>query len=237
MLEILQSADEIAAARKTLNKRGLSCLQGWGGRVLRRLGLQGREIAVGEYLKSWDVLRTVAFIEEHVPSRRSVLDIGAYASEILVILHRLGFTDLHGIDFNRQVHRMPGADAIRFVVGDFYASPYPNQSFNAITAISVIEHGFDGPRLFREISRLLRPGGFFIASFDYWPEKIATDNMRPFGLSWDIFSDQETASLLTDAEDFGLHPVGGLSYNTAERPVRWEGKDYTFGWMALQKHA
>lgn len=26
-------------------------------------------------------------------------------------------------------------------------------------------------------SRLLRPGGLFIASFDYWPEKIVTDGI------------------------------------------------------------
>ncbi len=234
MLEILQSAEEIDASRKVLSDRGIDCLQSRGGSILRRLGLN-REIAVGEYLKSWDVLKTVEFIEKFVPSEGSVLDIGAYASEIPIILQRMGFAAVHGIDFNHHINRMPGAAHIRFVVGDFYSSPYPDATFAAITAISVIEHGFDKSRLLREIRRLLRPGGFFIASFDYWPEKITTGGIRPFGLSWTIFSEEEVASLLNDAAGFGLFPVGALSYRASTKPVQWEARSYTFGWLALQK--
>ncbi|MEW6518804.1 MAG: class I SAM-dependent methyltransferase [Thermodesulfobacteriota bacterium] len=234
MLKILQSEEEIDEARRVLSARGLDCLPGWGGRILQRLGWD-RNAAVGDYLKSWDVLKTVEFIEKSVPHHRSVLDIGAYASEILVILQRMGFADLHGIDFNAQINRMPGASHIRFVVGDFYSSPYPDAAFDAITAISVIEHGFDKSRLLGEITRLLRGGGFFIASFDYWPEKITTEDIRPFGLCWTIFSAEEVAALLKDAADFGLFPVGELSYGASAKPVKWEARDYTFGWLVLQK--
>jgi SAM-dependent methyltransferase len=51
-------------------------------------------------------------------------------------------------------------------------TPFEDRSFSCITSISVIEHGFDGSRLVREVSRLLVRGGYFIASFDCWPEKI-----------------------------------------------------------------
>lgn len=234
MLEILQSAEEITVARNVLSERGLDCLRNWRVRLLQRLkGKQ--EIAVGEYLKSWDVLKTVEFIEKFVPPMRAVLDIGTYASELPEILRRTGFTDLHGIDLNTQIHRMPGASHIGFVVGDFYSSPYADETFSAVTAISVIEHGLDTNRLLHEIARLLKPEGYFIASFDYWPEKIETAGIRPFGLSWTIFSEEETSSFLYAAAGFGLFPVGHLSYSASAQPIQWETKKYTFGWMALQK--
>ncbi len=37
---------------------------------------------VGDELKSWDVLKTVQFLQKNVGKNSSVLDIGAYASEI-----------------------------------------------------------------------------------------------------------------------------------------------------------
>ncbi len=234
MIEILQTLEEIDKSRKVLSKRGLDCLQTWHERILRCLGLD-RGIAVGEYLKSWDVLKTVEFIEKYVPSKKSVLDIGTYASETSEILRRIGFVDLHGIDFNANINRMPAASHINYVVGNFYFSPYFDESFNAITAISVIEHGFDKNRLLSEITRLLKSGGFFIASFDYWPEKVSTDSLRPFDLSWIIFSAVEISSLVKDAAAFGLFPVGELSFEASQKTIQWEKRNYTFGWMVLQK--
>ena len=70
-------------------------------------------------------LKTVAFIEKFVASQMSILDLGAYASEIMVILLRMGFTNLHGIDFNKHISMMPGAVDIHFVIGDFILHPIP----------------------------------------------------------------------------------------------------------------
>ena len=37
---------------------------------------------------------------------------------------------------------MPYREAIHYEVGNFMKTPFPNESFKAITSISVIEHGF-----------------------------------------------------------------------------------------------
>ncbi len=235
-VEVLQSKEEIARARARLEERGLSCLG---------LELQGRSLwqrlrgvppaRVGDAVKSWDVLRTAEFVERSYPKTARVLDLGAFCSELPCTLHRLGFERVAGVDLNPRVRRMPFADRIRWEVGNFLHTPFADGSFDVITSVSVIEHGFDAPALLREASRLLAPGGSFVASFDYWPEKLDTSGTRFFGLDWRIFSRQEVEAFVAEARGYGLAPVGPLALDASGKPVRFGGRDYTFAWMALKR--
>lgn len=232
--EVLQSKEQIAQALSELRQRGLLCPVSPLQNFLRRFGIR-RGIKIGDELKGWDVLKTARFIEDYVERDEPVLDIGAYASEILCILHRMGYTRLTGVDMNPQVVRMPYASKIRYIVSDFMHTPFGGGSFAAITSISVIEHGFNAPALLTEMSRLLRPGGYFIASFDYWPEKIDTSDTPFFGMDWKIFSKSEILSFVEQAAEYGFIPQGELNLNASEKPISCAGRNYTFGWLALQK--
>jgi len=190
---------------------------------------------IGDALKSWDVLHTADFAVKYVKKNEPVLDIGAFASEIPIILHRLGFTDLSGVDLNPAVRKMPYADKIRYSVSDFLKTPFANDSFSLITAISVIEHGFRPRELLEEMSRLLKPGGFFVASFDYWPEKISTEGIRMFGMDWRIFSKSEVEELIRTARSYGLTPHGAIDLDADQKPISFFERSYTFAWIALQK--
>lgn len=234
-VKVLKTGSEIISARDVLRRQGASCLGSWTVRKLRGLGLIGG-INLGDQIKSWDVLNTLEFIRNNVPKSSPILDIGAYSSEILHALHRVHYTALTGIDLNPGVKSMPRANAIRYEVVDFMQTPFDDESFEAVTAISVIEHGFDGKRLLAEISRLLRPGGYFIASFDYWPDKIDTSGERIFGMDWRIFSRAEVQEFIRDAEDHGLAPFGEIDLDAGEKIIKWGGKEYTFAWMALRKN-
>ncbi len=233
-VRVLLSKAAIEDARRELRGAGACCIDPWFVGFLRRLGFPGR-VPVGDRLKSWDVLATAAFLLDRLPKSVPVLDIGAYASEILPALHRLGFASLAGIDLNPGIRKMPFPDAIRYEIGDFLQTPFRDGSFGAVTAVSVMEHGFDAPRLLAEISRLLRPGGYFISSFDYWPEKIDTNGITMFGMEWTIFSRGEVLRFLADARGHGLEPVGEIDLDAGERVVRSGGKEYTFGWLALRR--
>jgi SAM-dependent methyltransferase len=114
-------------------------------------------------------------------------------------------------------------------------TPFADGTFSAITAISVIEHGFQGQKLFKEISRLLRPGGYFIASFDYWPDKVQTRGIKIFGMEWTIFSKPEVMNMIREAEGCSLFPVGELKLDAMDHPIENCDKKYTFAWLALQK--
>jgi SAM-dependent methyltransferase len=233
-VEVLKSLMDVSVARKKLHDMGLSCLGGSVVRLARRFGLWPG-ISVGDEIKSWDVLRTMEFVMAHVARESQILDIGAYASEIPCLLHKAGYHHVAAIDLNPNIRRMPFNDSIRYEVGNFMATSYPDQSLDAVTAISVIEHGFDGVRLLKELSRLLRAGGYFIASFDYWPEKIDTTNVKFFGMDWLIFSKEDVAAFVKQAAEYGLVPFGEMKYAAKDKAIDCGGKQYTFAWMVLKK--
>jgi SAM-dependent methyltransferase len=239
-VRVLQSKTEIYTARQELRRQGLSCVSRWQTstlqRIVTKLGLFYYS-QVGDVVKSWDILNTTQFIRLNVPLDAPILDIGAYASEILCVLHRLKYTTLTGIDLNPRIKFMPYAKAIRYEVGNFMNTPFPDASFTAITAISVIEHGLQSQRLLAEISRVLRPGGYFIASFDYWPVKIDTKGVEIFGMDWKIFSADEVSEFLDQANTYSLKPVGDVSLQARVPTMEWAGEYYTFAWLAVQKTA
>lgn len=234
--QVLQTKRQVDDARRELRRRRISSLSGPlpFRYILRKLGAR-IPAAVGYWIKSWDVLATVQFIEENLPRTAAILDLGANTSEILAILHRIGFADLVGVDVAPEVARMPYAQSIRYVEGDFMRTSFADSSFDALTAISAIEHGYDGDALFRECARLLRPEGFLILSFDYWPEKIDTTGTLLYGMSWKIFSRDEALELIQTARNHGFEPTGAIDLEAGDQVVQWGRWKYTFAWLALRK--
>ncbi len=236
ILTVLQSEDENRRARRELERRGLSMVRtDWLGRLGRLLRVDA--LSIGDLRKSWDVLMTAEFIERRVAKDAAVVDFGAFHSEITGVLCRMGYTNLHGVDLNPGLTRGPYPDRITYTVADFLATNFPAGAFSAITSISAIEHGHSIDQLLTEVSRLLKPGGFFVGSTDYWPEKIDTTGIESFGMDWTVFSAAEFASLFEAARRRGLVPAGATDYQAREPVIAFAGKRYTFAWFALQKQA
>lgn len=235
-MKVLSRMSSVDEARKTLTGMGASALESPAMQKLRSLRLN-RTIKLGDHLKSWDMLETVRFIQDHVGRDEPILDIGAFASEITISLRQIGYTKLSGVDLNKRVLKMPFNGEIDYRVSNFMDTPFADGAFKAVTSISVIEHGLDQTALLREMSRLLRVGGYFISSFDYWIDKIDTDNIKIFNLSWIIFSKQDVESFVAEAAKFNLKPVGELNFGCDERPVDCLDRQYTFAWLALEKVA
>ena len=233
-VEVLARSSEYVLARTEMRRRGIDFACPWALRVLRKIRFV-KGVSIGDVRKSWDVLKTVQFVEGRVAKTSPILDMGAYASEILCILHKLGFSDLTGIDFNPKLEYMPYAGAIKYILGDFTQTAFASETFGAITAISVLEHGFCSATVLREVSRILRPGGYFIGSIDYWPEKLDTNGVTAFGVDWRIFSRGELEGLIQEAATFGMVPVGKLNFEASETTVTWLRRRYTFAWFVLQK--
>src|SRR4051794_9966469 len=103
MILTLQSAAEIQQSRSQLRERGVDFSQPSRARLWRWVYALRfrRHLAPADVKKSWDVATAAKLIEEHMPDRSApVLDMGCYGSEILWVLHELGYRKLYGCDLN-----------------------------------------------------------------------------------------------------------------------------------------
>src|SRR6185295_17315714 len=99
-VEVLMSRREIDDARHDLRRRGWSSLSAGWRVAAARWGLGRPGVVVGDHRKSWDVLKTLQFIDGCVPKDGAILDVGCYGSEVICSLARLGYRRLCGLDLD-----------------------------------------------------------------------------------------------------------------------------------------
>lgn len=186
--------------------------------------------------KNWDHLAAVTTILANTNRSARILDAGAEIySNVLPALFLYGYRELYGINltFTDPTRRGP----IRYIPGDLTRTPFPDEHFDAITCLSVIEHGVPLPDYFREMYRLLKPNGLLITSTDYYPTPIDTRGKVAHGTPIKIFSKPEIQAALELARSVGFQTTGNLDLECDEKPVRWDpfGLEYTFVLFTLRK--
>jgi SAM-dependent methyltransferase len=151
-------------------------------RALRSIGLCPHPDA---YEKNWDLWLAIDFIKTALPRNAAILDAGARWSSILQRLEALGCSELWGCDLRRSARetlwRIVRRSKIRFLEADLTRAPFPDETFAAVTCVSVIEHGVKPEDYFREMSRILKPGGYLITSTDYWCQPVDTNGIFLYG--------------------------------------------------------
>ncbi len=186
--------------------------------------------------KNWDHLAAVTSILANTNRSARILDAGAEIySNVLPALFLYGYRDLHGINlgFTDPTRRGP----IRYIPGDLTRTPYPDAHFDAISCLSVIEHGVSLRDYFREMYRLLKPDGLLITSTDYYPTPVNTQGKVAHSTPIKIFSKPEIQAALELARSVGFQTTGDIDLECAEKPIRWEpfGLEYTFVLFTLRK--
>ncbi len=199
---------------------------------VRRLGLPPHH----DPPKNWDSLAAVSQILLETGSGGKVLDAGAtLASVVLPWLCLYGYRDLWGINlsFRRPKHRGP----IRYERGDVTRTRFAPGTFDAVTCMSVIEHGVEVGAYFREVSRILKPGGLLLTSTDYWIDPIATEGKVAFGAPIHVFSRPEIEGMVRTGAKYGLRLTSEIDLRCRERAVSWKsfGLEYTFVLLCMRK--
>lgn len=196
--------------------------------------------------KNWDALGAVAAVldlaDDGTRSAR-VMDAGsARYSPVLPWLRLYGFGAAPGsliginLEFGSQVTR----DGVAFRYGDVTDTGLPTGHLDAITCMSVIEHGVPLEGFVAESARLLRPGGVLVVSTDYDEDPPDTTGKVIYGSQVHIFSPEEIRELVALADRHGLELVGTVDDATlahSERPVHWSrvDLDYTFILLTFRK--
>jgi SAM-dependent methyltransferase len=186
--------------------------------------------------KNWDHLAAVSTILAQTSPSAYILDAGAeFYSNVLPALFLYGYRNLYGINlsFTDAARRGP----IHYLPGDLTHAPFASSYFDAISCLSVIEHGVPLESYFREMHRLLKPGGLLITSTDYYPTSINTRGMEAHGNPVRIFSKPEIQAALSLAREIGLDSTGDVDLECDEKPIRWDayGLEYSFLIFTLRK--
>ena len=188
-----------------------------------------------------------------------VLDVGCYESPILPMLKRLGFFNLYGCDLvlksdsNSKLTNMssfvyhedyePIAEmyndkSYQLSIRNLEDTNYSDQMFDYVTSLSVIEHGINIEKYFREMSRIIKNNGYLLTSTDYWPDKLVNNkNVLSKGTPDNIFSRDEIENLVAIAEKNGLKLIEPIDFEYKDKVVRWNsiGLDFTFIFFAMRK--
>ena len=186
--------------------------------------------------KSWDALRACELVREKATRTRPVLDVGGVPgySHISTWLARYGFeVDVINPALERELTSPDGR--VRFTRGDGMGTRFPDAHFAAATCLSVIEHGVELDPFFREMHRILVPGGHLVVSTDYWHEPIDTGDRRKFGAPVRIFTREDIEGIVARAEAHGFGRTGVIDYRCEEKTVEWLGLEYTFLDFALRR--
>jgi SAM-dependent methyltransferase len=208
-----------------------------------------RELGLPEHAhvreKGWDLALAIELIVAQVPRGGRVLDAGANVSPILEDLVLLGYRDLWAVDIvaSRRVimRRWLTRSPIRFRRRDMTRSGFETASFDAVSCLSVIEHGVDLDRFWMEMARVLKDDGLLAVSTDYWCEPIDTSGLFPYGPDageMKIFGPEDVRAMVASARSHGLQLLGDLrpeDLECEEALIEWLGKHYTFAFLAFRR--
>jgi SAM-dependent methyltransferase len=212
-------------------------------------------------IKSWDTYKMIKMISS--ANRESfVLDVGCYESPILPMLKRLGFINLYGCDLilkssdcnqnftnnnsssfkyyedYEPIAKMYSDKSYKLSIRNLEDTKYRNQMFDYVTSLSVIEHGVNIEKYFREMSRIIKNNGYLLTSTDYWPYKLVNNkNVLSKSTPDNIFSRDEIENLVEIAEKSGLKLIEPIDFEYKDKVVRWNsiGLDFTFIFFAMRK--
>jgi len=177
--------------------------------------------------KNWDHLAAVYAIAGATPRSARILDAGAELySNVLPALFVLGYRDLYGMNLAFTVPARRGL--IRYLPGDITRTGFPDSFFDAVTCMSVIEHGVPLDAYLREMYRVLKPGGLLITSTDYYPEPIDTYGKFAYGAPIKVFSKADIEELLGQARACGFEATGHIDMSCNSPTVRWDACDLEF---------
>jgi len=144
------------------------------------------DAAYADLLASWDARFYDKFTAALRPPRPGgrVLDIGCGVGQVVVRLNREGF-EAHGVDVAAPNIVKAAAFTDRCRVYDGARLPYPDEYFECVGALNVLEHVEDPEEFIREAVRVTAPGGRVVLSSPNFLRFLGWRDYHPrmFGVS------------------------------------------------------
>jgi|SRR6478672_6274159 len=224
MIQLLKNWQEIGDATLFIQRQGLPSHTG--------------------ICKNWDHFWLYQLLKNQ-DKQAKVIDLGCGDGSTLKLISSLGFSDVHGIDFqiswSLRLYQMKSflkRKCLPFVLhkGDITYTKFPDQTYDFAISISVIEHGVDINKFLKESYRILKNNGTLFITTDYWEEKIETaQSTQAFGLSWKVFSQHEINTMITLAKEVGFVVDEQEIPACEDKNILWNNAEYTFIGILFRK--
>ncbi len=147
----------------------------------------------------------------------NICDLGADGSWTLPNAVKMGLKgEKHGIDFI-----IPEKDygEIQMKQGDLMDTGYPDQHFDFVTCMSVVEHSVSFEKLAKECNRIMKTGAKLIMSTDYWNPSPDTSHVKLYNLDWKILDTAEVLRLVEEMKKVGLNLTSEIDFTTQEAVI------------------
>lgn len=186
--------------------------------------------------KNWDSVTALSIIirDKTIKSTMPILDAGGeYYSAITHQLAAFGYENLHCINTVFESNSKIGE--VHYLPGDITGTDFEENTFMAITCLSVIEHGVDIDKYLSEMSRILKPGGILFTSTDYWIKPVDTFGKQAYGVPIKIFNKVDIEDIIIKAKTYGLALIDPINYDCVDKVVNWDGIEFTFIYFTFRK--
>lgn len=123
-----------------------------------------------------DIRSKVLFTSLRKYCRGDVLDVGGGHFYLTAKSSRIPFSSWTNLESDRGSQIKTKDKEYKFVLGDGCAMKFKDRSFDTVLNIQVLEHVFEPIKMVREVSRVLRPGGYAL----FLLPQTATLHLAPF---------------------------------------------------------
>ena len=130
------------------------------------LGQIGAPQDMREYVGLCKLQTIEPLFRKYLPKGGRILEAGCGRGRWVLYLRGLGY-DVAGIDLaDSDLAAARALDpSVPIERGDVLEAPFPDNSFDAVISLGVVEHFEEGPRrAFAEVRRLLKPQGLFLVT-------------------------------------------------------------------------
>jgi len=187
--------------------------------------------------KNWDSLIALSIILQNTDKDAVILDAGGQISSLILHwLYQYGYHKLKclNLTFEKKIRR----GKVEFIPGDLTNTVFPDNYFDVVTCISVIEHGVNEVNYLKEMHRIMKKGGLLITSTDYWEKKLEISNKFAYDNPVFVYDKNSIQDLLKKAYTNGFKLFGhDIDLSCQEKVVNWKktGLKFTFLIFCLQK--